>query len=306
VDNPASPLLLTAMACRAINLVMNKLADAEQAFLASEFLAPVVSGSTVTVRIVGVRCELAIEPADFRGWGVFHPMSAVDALLVRSASRAQRQRYLELFPAVRLVICKRDHDVARAMLANPVDGRFRIDAPVDVQLAHDAELFDTVIARFDGARFWFDSVDPRADPAAAAYLRQQWIANTEADKVDRAGLTAGQLYAYRFVHNERSAVIRVAAERREAARRGAEYQRGELRLANALSHAGAKLHDFIETPDAFRVTYTVDGRRHISVVDKCDLTVHSAGICLAGEDKKFDLDSLVGVLREGTRRRRIH
>lgn len=71
------------------------------------------------------------------------------------------------------------------------------------------------------------------------------------------------------------------------------------RLTESLSHAGAQLVEYLERGDSFRVTYSVDGRRYTSSVDKDDLTVNVAGICLSGEDSHFDLASLVGVLREG-------
>jgi hypothetical protein len=69
-------------------------------------------------------------------------------------------------------------------------------------------------------------------------------------------------------------------------------------LRGALAHAGAELKDYVERQDVYTVTYEVDGQRHVSAISKKDLSVQVAGICLSGEDENFDLQSLVGVIRE--------
>src|SRR4051794_20322752 len=89
--------------------LLARLESAEDAFLRSDFLAPVLrGGGGVNVRIAGVRCTLAVEPADFEGFGVFRPASHTLARLVREARMGERLRYIELFPAVRFVLCHPD------------------------------------------------------------------------------------------------------------------------------------------------------------------------------------------------------
>ena len=272
---------------------LTRLARAEDAFLGQQFLAPVLRGRGVRVRIAGVVCALAVEPADFEGWGVFRPTSHTRARLERNASMAERRRYLDLLPAVRLIICERDE---RSMLAIPMDRadpRLQFDGLIDVSLLDDgAATFDPVIARFDGAHCWFDQVDPQADAGAAEYLRRAMIAQTKPAEIARPGLLGAQRTAYA-----------IAYEAMLERRRRAEQASTEGRLGAALRHAGASLSGYSEIRDGYRVTFELDGRPHTSVVRKADLTLLSAGICLSGQDANFDLASLVGVLREGARRR---
>src|SRR5262249_48728262 len=151
--------------------------------------------------------------------------------------------------------------------AAEADGRFADAGAIPLQLAGDAELFDTVVGRFDGAHVWFDELDMRADPATAVFLRECLVAMRPPEHVERPGLTAGQCAAYRAVHR-----YRVAAARADA------RANAELLLREALSHAGGALRDFSEQRSGgFRVTYEVDGRRHVSFVRE-DMTVESAGI----------------------------
>jgi hypothetical protein len=260
--------------------LLDRLAAAEDRFLRSEFLAPAVRGAPVRVRIAGVVCGLRAEPAGFRGWGVWRPTSHTAARLARPASLAERQRYLELFPLVRLILCRRAGDHYLAIPAHQADGRFGFHGLVPVHLVEEAQPFEVVEARFDGARCWFERSDPRRDPAVATYLRRALLDGVPAEKLCRPGLTPEERTAYALVHGP------------------AERDRTEGRLRRALAHAGAELKGYLERDDCFRVEYVVDGERHVSVVDKRNLSVQVAGICLSGEDGRFDLQSLVGVLRE--------
>ncbi len=275
------------MAKHDLTNALNRLAAAEERFLASEFLAPVVRGGNVQVRIAGVVCTLRIRPADFEGWGVFRPESHTDATLVRQANLAERARYLELFPLVRLILTANQDGQWLAVPAHRADTRFQINGMIPVRLVEEAQLFEVIQARFDGTQFWYAGPDPRWDPATASYLRKELEALTPPDRLHRAGLTAEERAAYALGYWPRY-------EATEEARLGRE----ERRLRGALEHAGAELKEFIERPDVYTVSYEVDGQRHVSAVSKTDLSVQVAGICLNGEDRKFDLQSLIGVLRE--------
>ena len=271
-----------------LKALLARFAAAEEQFLAGEFLAPVVGRGGVRVRVAGVVLRLRVEPADFEGWGVFRPLSTTRARLVRTPGLAERKRYLDLFPLVRLILAGRDGPRWLAIAAHRGDARFRIEGRVPVRLIDEGELFEVIRARFDGGEFWYESADPRHDPGAAAYLREALGAMVEPGRLDRPGLTAEQRIAYTLNY-----VPRLEAQI-QAAR-----DQVEDRLREALAHAGAELLEYRERRDGYRVTYMVGRQRHVSSIDKRDLSVQAAGICLSGEDRKFDLASLVGVLRQG-------
>lgn len=292
-----------------VNELLGRMAAKENEFLERDFFAPAVKGGAVRVRIAGVICQVRIEPPDFVGWGVFKPTSLTHAKLVRNASLAERREYLQLFPSIRLIVCRRAGDVWYGSAANFGDSRLSIEGLAPLELADEVQLFDSVVTRYDGSRFWFDEVDTRRDPGAAAYLRAAFSDETAPSKLSRPGLTAEERAAYELSFWARLRPPREASPRR----RRRDDQRDEprpaevieetdpvrRRLLESLSHAGARLVDYLERVDSFRVTYSVGGHQYTSSVNKDDLTVQVAGICLDGEDAKFDLTSMVGVLREG-------
>lgn len=295
-----------------VQSLLARLAADEQSFLEREFFAPAVHRGSVQVRIGGVVCKLAIEPQDFRGYGVFRPASHTQARLVRPATLAERRQYLSLFPQVRLILCRQSRGTWYACAASFGDHRIELEGLAPVLLVEEAQPLESACVRFDGSSFWFEEIDPRQDPATPPYLRAALADRTLPETLDRKGLTAEQRAAYELLHweltrpaeaDDAPASPETNAKHRPRSRRGQEppieLDPVRQRLQENLSHAGARLVDYLERGDSYRVTYVVGGARYTSSVDKRDLTVQSAGICLNGEDQNFDLASLVGVLHEG-------
>ncbi|UCG26063.1 MAG: hypothetical protein JSW55_08790, partial [Chloroflexota bacterium] len=216
--------------------------------------------------------------------------STSEAAFVREAGLAEISAYLKLFPAVRLILCETEREGWLAFPAHFGDRRFKIQGLVTLWLPEEGlRRFETVFARFDGNLFWYERREPSRDPALAGYLRDQLAER------DERGLpvTPQALYKRGLSAEERAAYWLVQARLLEA-----ERDRVEIQLSEALAHAGATLQEYTERGDAYVVRYTVDGRHFTSTIRQDDLTVMTAGICLAGGDRHFDLTSLVGVLRE--------
>lgn len=266
-----------------IHNLLNSMDAAEKAFLETRFVAPVLPGGQVRVRIAGVVCTLRVTGRPDPGWAILQPLSLDRARVIGQPGLRQIGNYLDLFPALRLLLLAR---TGRAWLAVPAhrgDHRFHIDGPVPVYLVTGAHPFQRIVARYDGANFWFQELDRRRNPAIAAYLRDALDAWTPPAELRRPTLTVEERASYDIAYRAVEA---------------AQRDRVEARLATALEHAGANLASYIEQEGAYSVTFTLDGRQHRSIVRQDDLTVLASGICLDGWDQDFDLQSLVGVLRE--------
>ena len=272
---------------KALDLV-NKLAQAERDVLARPFVAPVHPGARVQVRVERIVWSFQVVPAGFTGWAVLQPVDYGRAEVVDRPRLAQIHDYLELLPKVPVVLCEERKGVWFGAPADPQFARERNGELLPVLLTRDAQPFDTVRARWDGRQLLFEGRDPRRNPSIGQYLRGALAGHQAPAALQRGGL----LPAERTVYQRLYGVAEAAAQERRRA--GAA---GELR--SAVEHAGGRLHSFVEREDHYRVTFDVDGATHTSTVRKADQEVLLAGICLSGEDGKFDLASLVSVLREG-------
>ncbi len=263
--------------------LLDQLARAESAFLRRTFVAPVTEGARVRVRVEGICWQLSVLPADYEGWTVLQAINATHARALHPAGLRQVCEYLELFPAVSMLLCERRHGTWWALLAEGKGEHSAGERLVPVSLVGEAQLFDTVRARWDGVQFLYERRHPRRDPAVAAYLREALAEKRRPDELAKPTLTLQERRAY-----------------------GWQCRLAELELPDtpasglraAVAHAAGEFRGFVERGERYTVTFSVDGETHTAAVRKRDLSVLTAGICLSGEDEKFDLSSLVSVIRE--------
>lgn len=273
------------------NDVFDKLAAEENAFFSSQLFSPVLKGKPIRVQIAGIITTLeVVKPKNFEGWGVFTPVNYKTVRFVREPNMVEKEQYFRLFPSLKLILC-RNNNGWQGIPAHQADTRFKIAGLAPIQLIREVQLFDTVKCRFDGNNIWFEQLDSRANPRTAVYLRECLQKLLNPKDLDFPGLTLEERDAYLMAYGP--ALAADAELRRD---------KNEDRIKDALKRAGANYQSYIERADTFTIEYTVDGNRHRSVVKKDNLAVESAGICLAGTDRNFDLQSLVGVIRQGHNR----
>lgn len=308
-----------------------ELAAAERDLLAQQIIAPSVPRARLRVRhesLLGLIYEFGVEPPPFTGWGCFQPTSTSTARLVREALPWEREGYLEQLPRLRSVLLWPDEsrwltgDVWWALPYNAGDAARRFpflgDEPFAVFLCNTedgADRFARVVVRVDGgaggAR-WYGGPDARADPRHAELLRAARASDAQGGlehtkrfsglaASERRALTLDRLHALDLLRREE----RLASARLEE----------ELRYA--LAKAGARLLSWRELPGensgqpgSLVVEWSSAGgdeegaggvprsrrtHRYTSTVAR-NLSVVSSGICLSGQDRTFDLTSLVGVM----------
>ena len=267
--------------------IISRLGEKEKDLLSNEFISPVFDNIKIATRVSGVIYQLKI-PDTKPGWYKFKAKNPNEATVIAEADLSDIENYLKRLPNIRVVLVQRS---GRKFLAIPhKQNSFGLDPvnPIWVLLPDDQALdFDTVIVRYDSVRFWYHGQDPKSDGAKNEYLRESFTDNIDSDRLKFPGLTLEDKMAYSM----RYAIDKEAMEKKT-----------EFKLKNAIEHGGGDFVSFVEKSDHFRVTYKVDRRQYTSTVTKDNnLSILSAGICLSGQDSKFDLKSIIPVLREGHR-----
>ena len=221
--------------------------------------------------------------------------------MVKEAELHQVSDYLAHLPALPLWLVRPlQGRTWLAVPANASDATQRIGYfhPVVVRLVERASPLDRVIARWDGASYWFEDLDRRADPIEITELRES-LANTAPEHLSRKGMTPELKQAYHLAYYPFELEYLQGSELHTFRLLTAEQKRDaeHKRIQRALHQSGGTLQDVQDRGDFWWVEWsTSSGERHSSAVSKADLTVLTAGICLSGMDSDFDLQALVGVV----------
>ena len=276
-----------------IDNLINKLSAQEKEFLEQDIFAPYIKGgSYVSVRLNGVVYRLKTSKFKADGFGVFKARDANNADFLREAELFEKDEYLSLLPKTDVVLV---HNVGRWLAYPSHSNSFRHQFGLEPKLfavlcADNVEPMDTAEVRFDGSNFWFDSVKITDNAEKIDSLRERLKnQNYTITKNIVSGLTPEEEKAFNY-----------AVE----FHRQANMTNLERRLHNELNKFGASLDDFIERGNNVSVQWK-DKRTnstYTSVLNKDTLGVVTAGICLSGGDRVFDMQSLVGVCRQAKRR----
>ncbi|MGB5963635.1 MAG: hypothetical protein WBG73_23565 [Coleofasciculaceae cyanobacterium] len=297
-----------------IRNLLNQIAAQESQLVETQFLAPCVPGGLVRTAVCNIVYTFAPQPPDFEGWGIFQPVDGKTAAVVEEASLPQLAEYLKLLKPWRLRLAYLWQ--GQTWLAYPVNEsdmqqRLGVAKPVLVHLVTEATAFEAIMARFDGAAWWFDEIDRRADPQAAEQLKESLRQVRLPEVVRFAGMTPEMLTVYDLAWRQSEAYqVQQEAAQRQPRAQPRQHRRHQIpsplrrrqrteegRLREALQMGGGDLQAFRDQGEFWQVEWmTCNGERHTSAISKGDLTVISSGICLSGGDRNFDLQSLVGVI----------
>lgn len=271
-----------------MNNSFENLAQAESQIFASQIVSPVTKGQPISVRIAGVIMRFSVRLPNFEGWGVFRPCSYRHVRLERYPTLEEKRVYLSLFRPVRLVLCRKHLDRWHGVLVgNP---HIRAEGLPPVLLTDAVQIFDKITAVFDGGHFWHHPYKPNQDYYRTVYLREQLKAMLEPSKLKCPGLVPEEYEAYQTAYFD-------------CLKNNKNMEEERLRIA--IERAGAVYRNYLSRGDTYTVEYTVGGEAFKSVVNKDTLAVESAGICLSGGDKLFDLQSLIPVIAQGQARGHI-
>lgn len=248
------------------------------------FISPIFNSKIVVTDINQIIYKFNISTVS-PGWYKFQPINMKEAKVVSPADIMERENYLKRLPKIRMTLIFRKDNIFFALPDKINSININNNDLLPIFLFDDSvNIFDKIIARYDGAHFWFESVDYNNDPMKAEYLRESLEKEIIPENIKFPNLLLEEKKAY---------AIKFSFTRKY------QKERKEKNLIRDVEHAGGKYLRYEEKNAFYSITYEVDGEVYTSHISKEDNhMVISAGICLNGHDSNFDLKSIITVIKE--------
>jgi hypothetical protein len=247
-----------------------------------EFVSPYTGGDNVFLRIQNILYKLNLPKSDNYGWTVYKKNGST-AEKVRDASDFEVYDYCSVLQKHEFIVIKKlSHFMWLAFPKNSdaFGKRFRVE-PTVIYFAKDVEPFSEVVCCFAGGWFYFEESPTLQDVTDSLKIKLKETIDPESLQVK--GLTPELRSVYEILFSE--------IEEADPTKRYIK------KVDSVLSKFGCKLSTMKEN---YGGTWTVEwrdtkGERVYTTIRSGSLRVSSAGYCLDGEDRKFDLQAVIAL-----------
>lgn len=275
--------------------LLRKFSSKEADVRTKEFVSPYNEKTkTAIVSIDGLVYKFAISGFNGSGIGRFKPANALSAVYVSEAEFDERIIYLESLPVLNVILSYQNDKgwIAVPHDANLAKNRFGIEGPLIVHNVSDAQAFDTIKTRYDGNSFWYEDFASFADLIKSQEMRTAFSMYAKKKEIRIPKTTPEDNAAFELAKKSWEFFVKTSTE---------------SRIKELLENGGANLGSYVVRGDNIEIKWkSSSGSKYNSVVKKDTFDVVTSGICLSGQDLKFHLKDLPGIIERGERRGLIH
>ncbi len=252
--------------------LFDRLAEEERGIFGQEFIGYASNkGDTIRICVGSILMGLSVNKG--QGIGIYRPKSYRTAKFVRKATLVEKDKFIKHLPIIRLVVCDK---VGQNWFGASSTG----EVPIADAQDSGIQLFDSILCRFDGIRCIYDCIDQNSNLHVAEVLRSHLQKRTKISEIETiSAVTPLGVSAYKFAFRQLKDL-------------------DEDRIKDYIKRGGGNFASYKEIGGVYTVTYEIQNQTFTSVIRK-DMKVESAGICLSGTDKEYDLQSLISVVKEG-------
>lgn len=245
--------------------ILNKLIQDEQKLKGTEFVSPVSNSNKARLLADGIFTEFKLKEK-ISGWWVFKVKNMQNAEIIREANIPEIKEYAKNFKKCALILLIQDKFgqwIAYDISKNKI---------VIVFLVEGALSFDNISSVYDGANYWFISINRNSDIKKPSYLREYLNLNIP----NNPNLSFKDKLIFEAAYNLKENI----------------HMDSELiKIVHALQTGNAKLLSYQKTDNGYIIKWEKGSHIYSSNVDE-KLSVKTAGFCISGKDKEHDLTSL--------------